>query len=766
MAVKNQDHLSLLCDIGELAALVTDSSDMDGFLKRAVELVACHLQAHVGSIYLFVESRKELVLRATMGLNPSAVGQIRMKSGEGLVGLALDTMQPICEGHASRNPQFKYFEQADEERFESLLAVPIQRGQVKIGVLVVQHETPNYFDGVDTLALRAIASQLAGALENLRLLMDIGTPEGSACTLDPSDGPCFYKGEAAAKGFAHAPAIVLAGKRHPLLDDLPDEQFETGQRAFRQAISDTTHQLKELQKRLTRRLQESATLIFEAHFMILKDQRFVERMATLIEEGQPAAKAVRQVARYYMQQFAASNSAYLREKKEDIEDLARRILKNLLVEKLQGQEELRHRIVIARQVYPSDILKLASEQIAGIVLVSGGVTSHVAILARSLAIPLVIADRRELLFIAPGTPVLLDGDVGNVYVNPSARIIAQFEERNAARSAGNTMAEGMRDQTMTDDGHRIVLMANINLISDLELAHRVKAEGVGLYRTEFPFLIRAGFPSEQEQYLIYKKLLDGMPDRPVTIRTLDVGGEKLLPYYDGGPEPNPELGLRSIRFSFRHPEHFDMQIRAILRAAADHPALCIMFPLIGSVEEFRQARRRVLDALHALSRDQLAHCRQVQIGLMIELPAAVEIADALAEEADFFSVGTNDFVQYMLGVDRTNEKVAEYYRCGHPAVLRGLNRVVKAARKAGIPVSVCGEMGHNPDYIPFFVGIGVTALSADPHFLPLVQTAIAELSLARAQAFAGELLSKSTSAAIQRSIQIFRESSASTTNGR
>ena len=751
---KKDGHFDLLCDIGELADLLAGSDNIEHFLQQTVVLVARHLDADVGSIYLYKEETDRLVLRATVGLNPAAVGRVQMKVGEGLVGRTMEQKRPLRDGRAGAHPHFKLFEEADEARFESFLAVPIVRGDMDIGVLVVQHEEANYFDEVDVMALRTAASQLAGAVENARLMIHFRPADVAAC--DPDKRPCpnLVKGETASEGFACAPATVLRSGHGPLFTNRPDADFASTRTGFYRAVEKTHKQLRSLQQSLSRRLPESAALIFEAHFMILKDDRFVARMAEKIDAGTSPPDAVRAVAGQYIERFAASSSAYLREKAQDIEDLARRILQNLRRDsETVSQSAEGGRIAIAEEIFPSDVLKLASEEVCGIVLVSGGTTSHVAILSRSLKIPLVIAERPELLDLTDGTPVLLDADLGNIYVNPTAEVLEQFRVREAAKEKAAESVDPAPDQTRTRDGRRVYLMANVNLLGELTLAKQLRVDGVGLYRTEFPFLIRSTFPSEEEQIPIYRRLIEEMDGQAVTIRTLDVGGEKNLPYLNTAAGANPELGLRSIRFSLRHGDLFAQQLRAILRAGAGAADLRILFPMISSLDEFRRARRAVADAGESLRADGLAHHTGPKLGMMVELPAVLDLIDDFAAESDFFSVGTNDFIQYMLAVDRSNKAVAEYYRPHHPAVLRGLARVVDAARRAGKEIAVCGEMGHDPVFVSFFLGIGLDRFSLDPQFIPRIRRHLAALDTAAAADFADALLAEATLSGVEAILQ-------------
>jgi phosphotransferase system enzyme I (PtsP) len=478
--------------------------------------------------------------------------------------------------------------------------------------------------------------------------------------------------------------------------------------------------------------------------MILKDKRFIGDIRRLIENGTRPREAVRSVARKYITIFSESSHTYIREKVNDIEDLASRLLENMSQRSRPGSGRVTGHIVIARELYPSDVLKLASEDAAGIILVRGGATSHVAIISRSMGIPVVITQNRDLLKIPEGTPTVMDATDGHIHLSPGAALIREFEQTRKAREIEASSGDGMRPETRTRDGHRIRLMANINLLSELPAARRSGVEGVGLYRTEFPFLVRPEFPSEEEQVLIYRRLFEEIPQGPITIRTLDAGGEKMLAYSDTEIEANPELGLRSIRFSLRYRQVFEQQLRAVLRAAGGSDRLRIMFPMISSVDEFIEVRGVTNHCRSVLESEGFEVSRSVEVGAMIELPSTLAILDDLAAEADFFSIGTNDFIQFMLAADRSNELVANYYEPAHPSVLRGLAQVAACAGDRGVDVSVCGEMAHEPEFIPFLLGIGIRTFSADPQFLPAVQETIAATDLTAAGRYAEDLLGLAT----------------------
>ncbi|MGD2268792.1 MAG: phosphoenolpyruvate--protein phosphotransferase [Desulfobacterales bacterium] len=749
---KDHAHLSLVCDIGELAALLTGSENIETFLQRTVEMVAGHMDADVCSIYLYDDPSRELILTATRGLNPEAIGKIRMKIGEGLVGLTLEKLEPTIEAFADRNPKFKYFTEAHEDRFKSFLSVPILRGLEKIGVLVVQHEKSDHFDELDIIVMRAIASQLAGVVGNARLLKDLGRKKDKYIKKPIPDDLQIIKGQVASPGYAHATVIVIDRVYDMLLDPNVEYDFKYTLKDFHRAIRATVDQITELQARFVHQMPESASLIFTAHLMILKDVRFVNQMENLIREGTAPMAAVKLVAERYVKLFSESPFVHIREKANDVKDLAGRILENFE----PGEHDIslwgENRIVIARELYPSDVLKLASEGVKGIILLHGGITSHVSILAQSLQIPMIVADRQELLDLPFNTHLIMDAGVGEIYINPSESIIHEYAPQKPLPLDTTVAAKSMSSKTHTKDGVRIQLLANVNILRDLSLARELKAEGVGLYRSEFPFLIRSSVPSEEEQYIVYKQLFDGMRGKNVTIRTLDLGGKKMPAYAATPQEDNPDLGLRAIRFTLYHREMFRQQLRAILRAGSETETVSIMFPMISSLDEYQEAQREVYDCIDALQREDLAHHPKPRIGAMIELPCVLEIIDELANAVDFLSIGTNDFIQYMLAVDRGNEKVAHYYRPYHPAVLRGLAKTARAAKKQKKELSVCGEMAHETDYIPFLLGIGIRSLSVYPGFLPGIQKFIASLRLSDAETFAKRLLSETTVTGVRKAL--------------
>ena len=737
---QTMDSERLLYDINELNHLFRGSASVETLLSKAVEMVAERTQSAVCSIYLYNPEKHELTLRATYGLNPDSVGRVRLKLGRGLTGQALQEMRTICVTNASESPNYQFFPGIFEERYNAFLAVPIARGLSKMGVLVLQRDSDHRFDPSDITALETVASQLGNIIENAQFIMGIHEPPQEPVKTIPA-GLKFVKGKKAAEGFAYAPAMVRDRQKSLSLLASHDCGKTYALEDFHQAVTRTESQLEELQEQVEHKLSDAASLIFAAHLMILKDRDFIGRITEKIESGVNAPQAVVEVATGYMRNFLRSDNDYMREKANDIEDLATRLVGNL-TSRNDERDVHRDHVIVTRGLFPSDLLKLSSERASAIVLVGGGATSHISILARSLSMPMVIADSHDLLNVPDGTPLLVDAEMGNVFVDPGDDVLDKFWARQRARLTLADQKKLMKPETTTADGSRVQLLANINLLTDLKVASELNCDGVGLYRTEFPCIIRTSFPSKAEQYVIYRKLVESMPGKPVTFRTLDAGGDKILSYYHDIKEQNPALGMRSIRFSLQNKPIFAEQVRAILRAGLG-AHLRIMFPMISSLDEFQEARQVVLESIDLLTRQGVEHNSDPKLGMMVELPAVVDLIEDFAREADFFSIGTNDLIQFMLAADRTNEAVADFYLAHHPSVLRTLNRIARAALEYDCDLSICGDMAHQTQYTPFLLGIGIRTFSVDPIFLLRTQQAINATSLKEAQALAQTLLSKS-----------------------
>ncbi|MCF7863870.1 MAG: phosphoenolpyruvate--protein phosphotransferase [Kiritimatiellales bacterium] len=705
-------NVDLVCDIAELISVFDSEKKGKDILQSVVSTVAWHMRAAVCSIYIYDEESRELTLRATQGLNPDAVGRVKLRLGEGITGRAVRELRPICVGQASKNSAYRYFPGIEEEKYEAFLAVPILRGLRRIGALVVQDGVPNYFEANDIKALRAIAAQLATMIENVQLLSE-AREETRALEEIPAakkvEGESIIRGRSASPGTARGRALTFGTGQHESCI-LPDPAAEPHTLAdFEHALDKTAKQINQLQRQTGEDLADVAVLIFSAHLLILEDEQFSGRIAKLIESGTPALQAISEVVGNYVELFSNSKMPLIREKVLDVKDLGNRLTQNLLNEEADVCD-YHGQIIIAHELLPSDILKLSAENVEGFI-VSSGVTSHNAIICRSLRIPMVAIGRELTDGIADGEELLMDASQGIIYLHPGDEIYAKYRELDATwKSLHN--ASDMQEKTLTKCGERVHIYANINLLSDLDPAKKFKAEGIGLYRSEFPFIVRNDFPSEEEQFVIYAKLVDQMKGKEITFRTLDIGGDKMLSYYSNVNEANPFLGMRAIRFSLQNRDIFCQQLRAFLRAGAGGNTR-IMFPLISSVDDFIEARAIVYECMDELEADGIPFNRGTRLGVMMELPSAVEVVDELAQEADFLSIGSNDLIQYMLAVDRTNEQVSKLYLAHHPAILRAIKRIVSAAGTHGKDVSICGDLSADPRMLPFLLGIGLRKFSID-----------------------------------------------------
>lgn len=720
-------NVNMICDVAELSSLFEKSRCLDDFLQSAVSTVAYHMKSAVCSIYMYDDSTRMLTLRATQGLSQEAIGHVQLRLGQGIVGLALKELRSICTGCAVNSPLYHPVEGIGEEQYTAFLAVPIRRQLKRVGVLTVQDTKADYFDETDEQALRAIAGQLATVIENAALLMALHRKQEQFSD-EGKQVSRLIKGRPGSSGVARGRSSFAVSSRGGAFRRAPSAPDELTLEDFERALKASEQQLSDLQRRTAEDLSDVAQLIFNAHLLILADEEFSGAIRKKITEGTHPADALAEVVNRYIDIFSASPNPRLQEKVHDLKDLGHRLMENLIGGERAPGDYSGH-IILADELLPSDVLKLATENAEGFV-VQGGMTSHVAIICRSLQKPMVMVDAHQFELFRGSVDVLMDGSAGTVYIHPSSEVVAEYEKYQDRVADADNMPP-IQPQSFTRDGTRIQLFANINLLSDLKVADQFCAEGVGLYRSEFPFIIRNEFPSEEEQFRVYRRIVTAMGEREVTFRALDIGGDKLLSYQDELEESNPFLGLRGIRFLLRNRDIFAEQIRAMLRAGVDGSTR-IMFPLISSLDEFIEARDLVHQCMIELDARGVAYNPNTRLGVMIELPSAVTLVEDLAQEVDFMSIGTNDLIQYMLAVDRTNEMVSKLYLSHHPAILRAINRVVSVARSHQTDVSICGDIARDIRMIPFLIGVGIRKISISPRQMYEIQQAVQAVSVEKA----------------------------------
>ncbi len=517
---------------------------------------------------------------------------------------------------------------------------------------------------------------------------------------------------------------------------------------FQAAVDRSKSQLLEVKEQAAGQHAEHLYII-DTHLLILEDQLLVNSTADLIRsELLNAEGALGRTLRRLRQLFDSISDEYLRERRSDIDSVGDRLMSNLLGEVRDSLESLTGQaIVVAHDLSPADTMQLDRDKVIGFVTDVGGRTSHTAILARSLSIPAVVGLESISTQVASGEPMIIDGTTGTVIVNPSPATFREYLARRQRYDYLEKELEGYRDlPAETRDGHRVALRGNVELAEEIAVARGQGVEGIGLFRTEFLFLSGNEPPDEETQYLAYRAAAEAMAPHPVTIRTLDVGGDKFVPELNLLDEANPVMGLRAVRFSLREGTLFRIQLRAILRASA-HGWVRIMFPMISGVAEIRACRRLVEKTRQELVEEGLP-VGSLALGIMVETPAAVLLADVMAREVDFFSVGTNDLIQYCLAIDRGNEHVAYLYEPLHPAVLRALRRVCYAACNAGIEVSICGEMAGEQLYALVLIGLGFTELSMNPSSIPRIKRLMRQITVAEAGELVDRLLQLPTAAEV------------------
>ena len=531
------------------------------------------------------------------------------------------------------------------------------------------------------------------------------------------------------------------------------EDKEAELRRFHDAMECVRVDLQRLHQKTAQDLGPKHAEIFEAHLMVLDDVTFHEEIEKRLRtEGWNVEQLVEEFIGRYSQMLDSVDDAKFRERTKDVVDVLRRIQGRLLKAEMESLEHLEHPcVVVAHDLSPSDTAKMDLENTLGVVTDLSGPTSHTAILARAFEIPAVVALGTVGTQALAGDTVIVDGGHGDVILRPTettlGRYVAEKKRLEEERQALLMAEKDIRSVTL--DGFEIPTMANIELPVEISHSKTTKAQGIGLYRTEYLFMNRASLPSEQEQFDAYATVAEAMNPASVTLRTLDLGGDKFVSHLQLADEINPQLGWRAIRFCLERPDIFKAQLRAMFRASV-HGNVRIMFPLVSGLDEFRRVKNMVQEVRADLERRGVPFDPNVQIGTMIEVPSAVVIADLLAAESDFFSIGTNDLIQYGLAVDRANEKIAHMYEPAHPAVLRLIRQVVRAARAARIPCGLCGEMAGDPVFTEILVGLGIDSLSMSAVAIPVVRVEVANIRMRVARRFARRVLKMGSESAIKK----------------
>lgn len=704
-------------------------------LGEVVRLVANEMVAEVCSIYL-LRAGEVLELFATQGLNPSAVHRTRLRVGEGLVGDIAAHGRPLALADAQGHPQFAYRPETGEEIYHSLAGVPILRAGRMLGVLVVQNRTRRQYDEEEVETLQTIAMVLAEMVAAGHFVSPNEVEQVDGIGLLPLrvDGVQLTPGVAVGHAVLHEPRIVI---QRVVAEDIGAEQarFEEALKSVRDDV-DRMLEAHDMQSGEQRE-------ILETFRMFVDDRGWRERVREAVASGLTAEAGVQRGFDDARARLGQSTDPYIRERLSDLQDLTNRLLLRLTgraaVDPSAQPDDM---VVIARDMGPAELLDYDRARLRGLVLEEGSAMSHVAIVARALDIPVVGRAADVLSRVEPGDMIVVDGDSAQVLVRPAEDVMQSIYAAIEARAERRRKYAALRDlPSATRDQARIGLHMNAGLLIDMQHLEETGADGVGLYRTEIPFMVRSEFPDVESQAWLYGRVLDIADGRPVTFRTLDVGGDKVLPYVDSFGDDNPAMGWRAIRIGLDRPAMLRRQLRALIQAASGRP-LSVMFPMIADVSELMAARRLLDLEIERVRRRGLPKPDYLRVGIMFEVPSLAWQLDSLLPHVDFISVGTNDLMQFLFAADRGNTRLAGRYDTLSPTLLRLLHFVVEKVRPAGVDLSVCGEMAGRPVEALALLAIGVRTLSMSPGAIGPVKAMIRSLDINEAASFVTSALSQ------------------------
>ena len=708
-------------------------------LDRIVVHIAANMVAEVCSVYV-LRADLRLELFATEGLKREAVHQTTMRSGEGLVGLIAKTAEPLSLNDAQAHPAFSYRPETGEEIYNSFLGVPILRGGNTLGVLVVQNSVKRTYSEEEIEVLETIAMLLAEMIASGEL-QTIVRPGAEIA----ARRPIALKGSAVADGVGlghvvlHQPRVIVT---QIVAEDTNRELERLGE------------SIEAMRANIDQLLDGDGSLgdhreVLETFRMFANDRGWLRRLREAVSTGITAEAAVERVQNDARARLQRQTDPYLRERLHDLDDLANRLLHQLTGQALIAPPETLpdNAILVARSMGPAALLEYDRRRLRGLVLEDAGSSSHVAIVARSLGIPTVGDVANITSLVEQGDSIIIDGGAGEVQVRPQPDVEAAYREKARLRARRQEQYQELRDvPAITRDGVKINLLMNAGLLVDVQHLEETGVSSIGLFRTELQFMLAPQFPRLEQQYALYRQVLDSTPQGAVTFRTLDIGGDKILPYMQTFEEENPALGWRAIRIGLDRPGLLRTQLRALLRAGAGR-RLRIMFPMITMVSEFDAAKVLVEREIAHLSRHNYDLPTDVKLGVMIEVPALLWQLDELLERVDFVSVGSNDLVQYLTAADRDNRRVSERFDVLCAPVLRALGMIAQKGAAAGTSVTLCGEIGGRPLEAMALIGIGYRGLSMSPASIGPVKAAILAMDAGEVAALVQDLIAQKDGAA-------------------
>ncbi|XPF95819.1 phosphoenolpyruvate--protein phosphotransferase [Colwellia sp. RE-S-Sl-9] len=719
----------------------SQDADLESALFRMVTQVKTALNTDCCSIYLADYATEHFVLMASDGLAKDALGNTRIGFSEGLVGLVGQREEPLNISDAHKHPQFIKTPIVQEDELNAFLGTPIIHQRKVLGILSIQQKESRHFTENEEAFVVTLSAQLAMALANAEVRYGL-TEKNNQYTRQ-------LKGVSGSSGVAIGPLFVIQPTvqlQSVTLEKHTDQETELVR--FKQAISDTRHEFERMAEELSRVISDNSLDIFEMYKQLLGNADIGHEVENKINDGWNTQSALKLVVDSYVVQFEALDDNYLRERASDIKDLGNRILANLLEKNSQVNEPLDAFILVAEDVTASMLAEYQHFGLQGIVSLTGSNNSHAAILARALGLPAIMGVDKIPLGQLHKQIAIVDGYSGELYVAPNDSLLKEYKHLIEEEYAlADKVKQVEKLPAITLDGKCIELQLNAGLSSGFEHSSSTGAMGIGLYRTEIPFMNQSCFPSEQQQTDLYRQVLAAFPKKNVTMRTLDVGGDKALPYFPI-VEDNPFLGWRGIRITLDHPEIFLQQVRAMIKANYGHNNLEIMLPMISNISEVDEATRLINQAYYELSSElditDKSKFVKPKIGMMIEVPGVIFQLREFASKVDFFSVGSNDLTQYLLAVDRNNAQVSDLYDAYHPAVLRALNTIAQESSKYLVPLSLCGELASEPAGALLLLAMGYDKLSMNPHNISRIKWVIRHVELHKMKVILAHVLSLSS----------------------
>jgi len=713
--------MSVILELTRIVQAAAEADTPSAQVAVIVDSIQHYMGLDVCSLYL-ADERGDMALLASRGLDQAAVGSVRIPAGQGLVGLVAQSRHPINIANAAQHPAFYRVAKTQEEQFSSFFGVPIVRTGVVIGVLVAQSREARVLSADEAAVLVTLGSQLALVVATESIWQDIN--KSNTRTLSGIKG---------ASGIGIGQVKLCNDVDLYSVTDGPCEDVVATLSDWRDLVQTVLADVQREQAGLGDLLSQDVATVFDAYRLLLSDPALVNGVAQLIEEGHHLPGALKRIIHHHADVFLAMDDPYLRARHEDIRHLGNKLYSAWrgMRTAIDGDTPNKKTVLVGEQVSVSDIAQVPTQYLAGIVCFQGSNLSHTAVLANALGVPAVMGVG-EIKGILNDDVLVVDGNTAQVIVRPNDSVLKEYQRFLKAEEQLRSDLQALRDlPAITLDGVRIQLYANSGLLADISPGLQAGAEGLGLYRTEIPFMVSDTFPSEEEQLDVYRQILQAYQKKPVYMRVLDIGGDKPLPYF---PilEENPALGWRGIRFCLDNSSLFMSQIRAMLRAAEDRENLRIMLPMVGSTAEIIAFNRLLNDALQQLEEEGV-RVRRPPVGIMVEVPAAISQLASWRDQLDFISIGSNDLSQYLLALDRNNPRVAASYDHVHPAVLHEIARVIAIAQKTELPLSLCGEMSSDPIAVVLLVGMGIRTLSMSAAQLPKIKWLLRHITVENAQ---------------------------------